>query len=94
MNESVIRAISSEMNRYLNNYQMSKLIEVLNKRLYSNDEKISNSEYLNKFIASKKLEGCSQLTIKNYTAHINKLFNYLDKDIRTIDTDDLRNYLS
>lgn len=53
MNEGVIRTISSEMNRYLNNYQMSKLIEVLNKKLYSNDEKISNAEYLNKFISSK-----------------------------------------
>ena len=94
MNESVIRTISSEMNRYLNNYQMSKLTEVLYKRLYSNDEEISNEEYLNKFISSKKLEGCSQLTIKNYTTHISKLFNYLDKDIRTIDTDDLRNYLA
>jgi len=94
MNESVIRTISSEMNRYLNNYQMSKLTEVLYKWLYSNDEEISNEEYLNKFISSKKLEGCSELTIRNYTTHISKLFNYLDKDIRTIDTDDLRNYLA
>ena len=29
MNENIIRTISSEMNRYLNNYQMSKLQEVL-----------------------------------------------------------------
>ena len=28
MNENIIRTISSEMNRYLNNYQMSKLREV------------------------------------------------------------------
>ena len=94
MNENVIRTIRLEMNRYLNNYQMSKLTEVLYKRLYSNDEEISNEEYLDKFISSKKLEGCSELTIKNYTTHISKLFNYLDKDIRTIDTDDLRNYLA
>lgn len=94
MNENMIRTISSEMNRYLNNYQMSKLIEVLYKRLDSNDEEISNIEYLNKFISSKKLEGCSKLTIKNYQAHICKLFEYLDKDIRTMDTEDLRGYLA
>ena len=38
----------------------------------------------------RKVLCCLQLTIKNYTTHISKLFNYLDKDIRTIDTDDLR----
>ena len=94
MNESVIRTISSEMNRYLNNYQMSKLNEVLYKRLDLDEEEISNEEYLNKFINSKRLEGCSNLTLKNYTIHVSKLFNYLNKDIRTMDTEDLRNYLS
>lgn len=94
MNESVIRTISSEMNRYLNNYQMSKLNEVLYKRLDLDEEEISNEEYLNKFINSKRLEGCSNLTLKNYTIHVSKLFNYLNKDIRTRDTEDLRNYLS
>ena len=33
MNENTIRTISSEMNRYLNNYQMSKLHEVLYKKV-------------------------------------------------------------
>ena len=33
MNENIIRTISSEMNRYLNNYQMSKLQEVLYKKV-------------------------------------------------------------
>ncbi len=94
MNESVIRTISSEMNRYLNNYQMSKLNEVLYKRLDLDEKEISNEEYLNKFINSKRLEGCSNLTLKNYTIHVSKLFNYLNKDIRTMDTEDLRNYLS
>ena len=46
MNESVIRTISSEMNRYLNNYQMSKLNEVLYKRLDLDEEEISNEEYV------------------------------------------------
>ena len=66
MNESAIRTISSEINRYLNNYQMSKLNEVLYKRLDLDEEEISNEEYLNKFINSKRLEGCSNLTLKNY----------------------------
>ena len=82
------------MNIYLNNYQMSKLMEVLYKRLFLNDKEIANEEYLNKFISSKRLEGCSELTLRNYTSHINKLFDFLDKDVRTMNTDDIRKYLA
>ncbi|MBQ9297562.1 MAG: tyrosine-type recombinase/integrase [Clostridia bacterium] len=94
MNENIIKIVCSEMNQYLNNYQMSKLNETLYKRLDSNDNEISNNEYLDKYISSKKLEGCSDLTIRNYNTHIIKLFEYLNKDIRTIDTEDIRDYLS
>lgn len=94
MNENVIRTISSEMNKYLNNYQMSKLHEVLYKRIEIQEDEVSNEEYVEKFINSKKLEGCSKLTIKNYKIHINKMLSYLNIDIRTIDTDDIRKFLS
>ena len=94
MNENIIRTINSEMNRYLNNYQMSKLHEVLYKRIEIQEDEVSNEEYLEKFINSKKLEGCSKLTIKNYKIHINKMLSYLNIDIRTIDTDDIRRFLS
>ena len=52
MNENIIRTISSEMNRYLNNYQMSKLQEVLYKKVEIEKKEISNEEYVNKFINS------------------------------------------
>ena len=57
MNENIIRIISSEMNRYLNNYQISKLQEVLYKKIEFERKEISNEEYVNKFINSKRLEG-------------------------------------
>ena len=94
MNENIIRTISSEMNRYLNNYQMSKLQEVLYKKVEIEKKEISNDEYVNKFINSKRLEGCSELTIKNYKIHIYKMLSYLGKDVRTIETDDIRAFLS
>lgn len=94
MNEGIIKIISSEMNKYLNNYQMSKLMEVLYKRLDTNNYELSNEDFLNKFFNSKKLEGCSMLTIRNYKTHISKMFEYINKDVRIIDTDDLRKYLS
>ena len=82
------------MNRYLNNYQMSKLQEVLYKKVEIEKKEISNEEYVNKFINSKRLEGCSKLTIKNYKIHIYRMLSYLDKDVRTIETDDIREFLS
>ena len=46
MNENTIRTISSEMNRYLNNYQMSKLQEVLYRKVEVEKKEISNEEYV------------------------------------------------
>ena len=94
MNENIIRTISSEMNRYLNNYQMSKWQEVLYKKFEVEKKEISTEEYVNKFINSKRLEGCSELTIKNYKIHIYKILSYLAQDVRTIETDDIRDFLS
>ena len=48
MNENIIRTISSEMNRYLNNYQMSKLQEVLYKKVEFEKKEISNDEILDR----------------------------------------------
>ena len=69
MNENIIKTICSEMNRYLNNYQMSKLNEALYKRLDSNDNEISNNEYLDKFINSKKLEGMLIEQVQHLLGH-------------------------
>jgi hypothetical protein len=41
-----------------------------------------------------RLEGCSELTIKNYKVHIYKMLSYLGKDVITIETDDIREFLS
>ena len=95
MNENTIKIIGSEMSKYLNNYQMIKLNNILYKQIDNSDlDRISNDDLYNKFISTKKLEGVSELTIKNYRIHLNKFFNYVNKDLRTISTDDIRDYLS
>ena len=95
MNENTIKIIGSEMSKYLNNYQMIKLNKILYKQIDNSDlDSISNDVLYNKFISTKKLEGVSELTIKNYRIHLNKFFNYVNKDLRTISTDDIRDYLS
>ena len=59
-----------------------------------NENIIRTISYVNKFINSKRLERCSELTIKNYKIHIYKMLSYLDKDVRTIETDGIREFLS
>lgn len=42
--------------------------------------------YLNNY---QELEEVSELTIKNYRIHLNKFFNYVNKDLRTIRIENL-----
>lgn len=56
INENVIKLIGNEMVKYLNNFQMTKLNEVLYKTIdfdYSDD--LSNKEYLERFLNAKKI---------------------------------------
>lgn len=101
MKENIIRTINSEMNSYLNNYQLEKLNEILVHSFYEYDI-IQIGDDLNKefvdytslFISSKKVEGCSDRTINYYKTTIENMLEDIDKDIKIIDTDDLRSYLT
>ncbi|MDE7438971.1 MAG: tyrosine-type recombinase/integrase [Clostridia bacterium] len=46
------------------------------------------------FIAAKRVEGCSEKSIKYYSVTITTMLNAIQKDIRRIVTDDLREYLT
>lgn len=100
MKNSLIRTINSEMNSYLNNYQLEKLNEILEYNFYNYDvieikeNKKGSVDYTELFIASKKVEGCSDRTIEYYKTTIDNMLLELNKDIKIIDTDDLRNYLT
>lgn len=54
----------------------------------------SNSHYIEMFIAAKKIEGCSENTLKYYRNTLNKMTSFISKDICQIETNDLRLYLS
>ena len=100
MKEEFIRTINGEMTKYLNNYQMEKLDEVLNISLYaytviqSTEIKKDDINYIKLFIASKRVEGCSERTLNYYETTIKKLLKDINKDIKIITTDDLRSYLT
>lgn len=46
------------------------------------------------FIASKRIEGCSEKTIEYYQRTMAIFFQYVAQDIKKIDTDIIRNYLA
>ena len=58
------------------------------------DDQLENTRILNLYIAAKKIEGCSDNTIKYYTNTLTHMMNTVQKNIREIDTNDLRFYLS
>lgn len=88
--------IINEMAEYLNISQMKKLQEVLLRTFSETEikkEDIPNEEYLNIFLDAKKIEGCSERTIKYYRVTIEHFLSKISTPIRKITTDEIRNYL-
>lgn len=53
-----------------------------------------NTHLIELFIAAKKIEGCSNNTLKYYTNTLNSICSSFDKNVRELNTNDLRLYLS
>lgn len=96
MEEKLVK-ILNEMAEYLSISQMKKLQEVLLKNLQEPEEVISEStnfDYLDMFIAAKKIEGCSDRTVTYYKSTVEHLLKSIDTPIRKITTDEIRSYLA
>ena len=94
--EEKLVSILNEMAEYLNISQMKKLQEVLIKNLSENDlqrKEITNTEYLKLFLDAKKIEGCSERTLKYYQVTVDQLLDQIATPIRKITTEELRKYL-
>lgn len=94
--EEKIVTILNEMTDYLNINQMKKLQETLFS-VFSDRKseavETSNEEYMNMFIAAKKIEGCSDRTVQYYSVTITHLLSCITTPIRKITTDEIRSYL-
>ena len=53
-----------------------------------------NEVLLHSFISAKRVEGCSEKTLKYYNSTITNIFNKIHKSVKHITTDDLRQYLA
>ena len=95
MDEKFVEIIN-EMAEVLNAAQLKRLQEVMLKHLVEREprkRKISNKEYLAKFLEAKKMEGCSERTIKYYKVTVEQLLNKIIRPIRRVTTEEMRKYL-
>lgn len=58
------------------------------------DTQQQNSHLINLFIAAKKIEGCSDNTLKYYSNTLTAMVNSIQKNVCSMDTNDLRLYLA
>ena len=102
--EVLINEIVDMMANDLSADQIKKLRNVLHIKLkeYSIEKLISkipwnsdcNISKLNKFIATKRLEGLSENSLEQYSRAIKNLFKEIQKPLDMMNTDDIRYYLS
>lgn len=104
MVKSIILKIEESMSEILNDSQMEKLHEALisnftefniskeNKKKH--DKEIQEKNYLNVFICAKRVEGCSEKSIKYYKSTIENMLKIVEKPVKQITTEDLRGYLA
>lgn len=101
MKQKIINEIVEEMLPFLTNAQTEKLQEILLHTLWKYDfaSSIDNKEekkqnFVDLFLAAKRIEGCSEKSLKYYNATILAMLGSLDKDVKEITTDDIRSYLT
>ena len=101
MKQDLINKIIQGMLPYLNNGQLEKLKEIMQHELYEydvlskeNNNGLSEQNFIELFVSAKRIEGCSDKSLKYYRSTIETMQRYIDKEIKCITTDDIRNYLT
>lgn len=105
MKENIIREIEQAMLPYLDNAQLKKLHCALNNSLWNKqitiadtsvlpEDESNNYELLDMFMSAKKVEGCSDKTLRYYRTTIVKMIDSLNMEVTHITTDELRQYLA
>lgn len=100
MEQEIVNEVVCEMMSYLTSDQVCILKNVLEKSLNKLNNRmasqniIENDKLIDDFVAAKRLEGCSEKTLKYYRNTIVQMLDEINKTIRAITTEDLREYLS
>ena len=105
MKQKIITDIMQTMSSCLNNAQMEQLQTILEKTLFgievtkqnnvsNEDSSTTNHEMVTQFLSAKRIEGCSEKSLRYYQNTIEAMLNKVGKGIRYIETNDLRIYLT
>ena len=105
MKERIVNQIIQGMLSVLNNAQTAHLQKVLAATFSeveviaadcseTKEDSISNKKLEELFIAAKKVEGCSEKSLKYYASTIRTMLDQIGKQVLEITTDDLRAYLT
>lgn len=102
MKELLKNEILHEMIPLLDDNQINKLKDVLDEVLStygivdkpSNETSVTEVNYIDLFLSAKRLEGCSEKSLKYYKATIDNVLKVLNLNIKHIMTNDLRKYLT
>lgn len=101
MKQNLITDIIQGMLPYLNNAQ-SKLLQEILQSTFTNYEitsstveaKEAEQDFVELFLAAKRIEGCSEKSLKYYEATITRMIKTINKNVKYIVTDDIRGYLT
>ena len=105
MKETFINNVVQGMIPFLDNAQLEELQYVLRQNLMGKsvvqeepldpiEQQMENQRLSELFIAAKRVEGCSEKSLKYYLDTITSTLQGIGKEIRHITTDDLRMYLT
>lgn len=103
MKQKVINEVIQGMLGCLNNVQLERLQEVLRHALFrkqvsESEEEVTaaltNEQLLENFLGAKRIEGCSEKSLTYYRTTIETMNAKVEKNVREMETNDLRTYLT
>ena len=102
MKDELVAGVMQQMLPYLDNAQLKQLRLVMEHTLFHYDisdstakpEEDDSGVLVASFISAKRIEGCSEKTLKYYQTTIDAMVSSLVKNVRHILTEDLRGYLT
>ena len=104
MKDKLITEIQASMASILSQPQLEELRQVLTHSFHNMNitmstfpdtrEEAGNGGLLEVFISAKRIEGCSEKSLKYYSSTVHVMLDSVRKPVREISTDDLRVYLA
>lgn len=99
--EKLIMKIEQKMIKILDNIEMDQLHKVLADCFRdiavtqkNGDDNQEEKDYVEIFICAKRVEDCSERSLKYYSTTIKKMIDNIDKSVKLIETEDIRTYLA